>query len=132
DKDYDSLIDSKGGLDLLVLGLGINGHLGFNEPGSEMDSKTRLVDLDNSTINVNAAKYFDGDCDEIPKKALTMGLETIMKSRKIILMIFGESKIIPTKILLSSNKFNQNFPASILMAHKDLTIVIDEEVKNGL
>lgn len=127
DQNYDYLIDSLGGIDLQILGIGTNGHIGFNEPGSALDSLTRVVDLTQETINVNANKFFDGNTDLVPKQAISMGISSILKAKKIILLAFGQSKKAVVKTLKSITKFDINFPASALILHPDVTIISDDE-----
>ncbi|MGL4951727.1 MAG: glucosamine-6-phosphate deaminase [Mycoplasma sp.] len=124
--NFEDQIKSKGGVDIQILGIGVNGHIGFNEPGSEEKSQTRIVDLAQSTIEVNGKKYFNGNLDEVPKQAISMGLDTIMQSKQIILLAFGESKIEAVEKLSKATKFDEDFPASILVNHPNVLIVIDE------
>lgn len=126
-KNYDHLIDSLGGIDIQILGIGTNGHIGFNEPGSELESLTRIVDLTQETINVNANKFFNGDTKEVPKQAISMGIKSILKAKKIFLLAFGKSKQEAIKTLKNSKEFNIDFPASALALHNDVTIIFDEE-----
>src|SRR6266540_6362493 len=88
--EYEQLIEEAGGIDLQVLGIGNNGHIGFNEPGSSIYSRTRLVTLDNSTRLANSYEF--ANISEVPRMALTMGIGTIMKAKRIILMAWGETK----------------------------------------
>ena len=89
-KRYEDLINQKGPLDIQILGIGENGHIGFNEPGTDMNSTTQVVDLTTSTINANS-RYFDSE-SEVPKQAVSMGLASILKAKRIILLAFGEKK----------------------------------------
>ncbi|NLJ99126.1 MAG: glucosamine-6-phosphate deaminase, partial [Tissierellia bacterium] len=89
-KQYDKLIEEKGGIDLQILGVGENGHIGFNEPDEQLNMNTSVVELTKSTIEVNS-RFFDS-IDEVPKTAITMGIKGIMKARKIILMANGKRK----------------------------------------
>ena len=130
--NYDELIDSKKGIDLQILGIGTNGHIGFNEPGSELNSLTRVVNLTQETIKVNADKFFHGDTKDVPKQALSMGIKSILKAKKIILLAFGESKQDAIKKLKESIAFDINFPASALALHNDVTIVIDEKAGENI
>lgn len=127
DQNYDKLIASEGGIDFQLLGIGTNGHIGFNEPGSELESLTRIVDLTEETINVNANKFFDGDTTEVPKQAISMGLKSILEAKKIVLLALGESKREVVSKLLDCKEFDINFPASALTLHDDVTIIYDEE-----
>lgn len=126
--DYDELIKENGGIDLQILGIGANGHIGFNEVGSPQHSLTWLVDLVPATIEANAKKYFDGNIDLVPKKALSMGLGSIINAKEIILLAFGASKTEAIKKLKTATKFDINFPASFLVNHKNVTIIVDEGV----
>ncbi|NQD65020.1 glucosamine-6-phosphate deaminase, partial [Bacillus haikouensis] len=97
---YENLIEQAGGIDLQVLGIGENGHIGFNEPGTSFQSGTHLVDLADSTREANA-RYFSS-IDEVPSQAITMGISTIMKSREILLLVSGSSKQEAMKKLLEN------------------------------
>ena len=122
-KDYDEMIDGFGGLDLTILGIGTNGHIAFNEPGSPFDSKTRVVDLSQQTIEDNA-RFFNS-IDEVPTKAITMGLDTIMKSKEILLIAQGKKKLdIIQKAMFGD--ITEDIPASILQQHENLTILYCE------
>jgi len=121
-RDYENKI-KKNPIDILILGAGINGHIGFNEPGSSYNSKTRLVDLTPETIKINS-KFFKEA--KIPKKALTMGVKTIMSSEKIILLASGKDKAKPIKHLINKNP-NSRFPVTYLKKHKNLTVIIDKK-----
>lgn len=123
EKVYDDVIDNMGGLDLTILGIGTNGHIAFNEPGSPFDSKTRLVNLDKQTIEDNS-RFFDS-VDEVPTKAITMGLDTIMKSKEIVLIAQGKTKLeIIQKAMFGD--ITEDIPASILQKHDNLTILYCE------
>ena len=110
-ENYDELIQKNGGLDLTILGIGTNGHIAFNEPGSPFDSKTRVVDLDKQTIEDNS-RFFNS-IEEVPTQAVTMGLDTIMKSKEILLIAQGKKKleIIQTALF---GEITESVPASIL------------------
>ena len=120
---YEKKIEASGGLDLQLLGIGRTGHIGFNEPGSSINSTTRLVKLDPLTIT-DAAKDFIKE-EYVPLRALTMGVGSIMKSRKIILMAWGEGK---AKILQETveGKISDEVPASFLQQHPDVKVVVDQ------
>ncbi len=130
--NYDNLIDNLGGIDVQILGIGTNGHIGFNEPGSPLESVTRVVDLTPETIQVNANKFFNGDTTEVPKTALSMGIHSIMKAKKIILLAFGTTKQDAIKRLKNSQGFDINFPASALALHPDVTIILDKDANIDL
>ena len=123
EKVYDDVIDNVGGLDLTILGIGTNGHIAFNEPGSPFDSKTRIVDLDKQTIEDNS-RFFNS-IDEVPTQAITMGLDTIMKSKEILLIAQGKKKLdIIQKAMFGD--ITEDIPASILQQHENLTILYCE------
>lgn len=119
-KNYDELIQSLGGVDVQILGIGLNGHIGFNEPDSFFEASTHVVDLDQSTIEANAR--FFSSIDEVPRQAITMGIKTIMKAKKIILVASGANKkeIIEKAIY---GPVTPEVPGSILQFHPDVTVV---------
>ena len=123
-KAYDHMIESCGGIDLQVLGIGSNGHIGFNEPGTSFDSETHIVELAQSTREANA-RYFDST-DEVPTHAITMGIATILKSKEILLLISGQAKQEALKKLMEG-EVSEDFPASILNRHPNVTVIADEE-----
>src|SRR5436189_6024298 len=116
------MVEDAGGIDLQILGIGINGHIGFNEPGSSIHSKTRLITLDNSTRIANSYEF--ANISEVPRLALTMGISTILKSKKIILMAWGSSKAPVIKKAVEDDDSEQ-VPASLLQNHDDVTFVVD-------
>ncbi len=121
---YDQLIASLGGIDLQVLGIGENGHIGFNEPGTSFSSKTRVVELTASTRAANA-RYFTS-LEEVPTHAISMGISTIMKSKQILLLVSGIKKAdILYKLL--TEEVNEQLPASILKTHPNVTIIADQD-----
>lgn len=121
---YDQLIEDVGGIDLQLLGIGQNGHIGFNEPGTPFNSKTHVVQLDENTRQANA-RYFSS-IDEVPTHAITMGIASILSSKKILLLASGKSK---AKVIqyLEQAEIHPDFPASALKLHKDVTVLIDRE-----
>ncbi|MCY7789358.1 glucosamine-6-phosphate deaminase [Bacillus haynesii] len=121
---YEALIERLGGIDLQVLGLGLNGHIGFNEPGTPFSSKTHTVELTQSTKEANA-RYFDS-YDAVPSQAITMGISTIMKSKQILLLVSGEKKAGILANLLSEEP-NEDTPASVLKTHQDVVIIADSD-----
>ncbi len=127
--NYEKQIEAAGGLDLQILGMGINGHIGFNEPGSGIYSKTRLVTLDDSTRIANAYEF--GNMSEVPRMAITMGISTILKSKKIILMAWGQTKapMIQKAVELDDT---EGIPASLLQNHDDCTFIVDEAAASEL
>ncbi|MCO7176266.1 glucosamine-6-phosphate deaminase [Sporolactobacillus kofuensis] len=122
---YDQLIESLGGVDLQLLGIGRNGHIGFNEPGTPLTIGTHVVKLTPSTRQANA-RYFT-DLSKVPDQAITMGIGTILKSRKIILIASGKDKAEAVRRLLDCSAPDDDFPASALVAHPDVTIIADEQ-----
>lgn len=128
---YEELIRSLGGVDLQLLGLGHNGHIGFNEPGEAFEKETHCVDLTESTIEAN--KRFFASTDDVPKQAYTMGIKTIMQAKKILIVVNGENKadIVERAFF---GPVTPEVPASILQLHNDVTLVGDEAAlaKNGI
>jgi glucosamine-6-phosphate deaminase len=126
--EYDQMIEDAGGIDLQILGIGNNGHIGFNEPGSSIYSKTRLVNLDNSTRIANAYEF--QNISKVPRLAVTMGISTILKAKRILLMGWGmKGKIIARSV---EGDVTEQVPASILQQHPDCTFVIDEAASTEL
>ena len=121
---YEELIRSLGGVDLQLLGLGHNGHIGFNEPGEAFEKETHCVDLTESTIEAN--KRFFASADDVPKQAYTMGIKTIMQAKKILIVVNGENKADIVKRAFFG-PVTPEVPASILQLHNDVTVVGDEE-----
>ncbi len=120
---YDELIGGLGGIDLQLLGIGLDGHIGFNEPDDVFTKETHLVTLDPSTIEANA-RFFESK-DDVPTKAITMGMMSIMQAKKILLIANGKNK----KEILEKALYGPitpNVPASILQLHKDLTVIYSE------
>ena len=120
---YEELIRSLGGVDLQLLGLGHNGHIGFNEPGEAFEKETHCVDLTESTIEAN--KRFFASADDVPKQSYTMGIKTIMQAKKILIVVNGENKadIVERAFF---GPVTPEVPASILQLHNDVTLVGDE------
>lgn len=122
-KAYDEKIDAIGGIDLQLLGLGENGHIGFNEPDSALVPGTHLTGLTQSTIEANS-RFFNS-ADEVPKKALTMGVGTILKAKKIIIAINGQKKLAALNKILEGN-IDTSCPATLLNLHSDVVIAYSE------
>lgn len=122
--NYEDKIKKHGGIDLQILGIGRNGHIGFNEPDVDFKKGTHVVKLDAQTIEDNA-RFFDS-LEEVPKEAISMGIKTIMSSKKIILLASGPAK---AQILYDTiyGKITPKVPASVLQLHNDVTIICDEE-----
>ncbi len=126
---FESRIAAAGGIDLQVLGLGTNGHIGFNEPGSRLDSRTRRVALSARTIADNA-RFFDSVAD-VPRHALTMGIGTIMQARAILLMACGAGKAAAAAGALEG-PVTTDLPASVLQRHAEVHVLLDEAAASQL
>lgn len=116
-------------IDLQILGIGSNGHIAFNEPGTSFESTTQYVDLAESTRQDNA-RFFDS-IDDVPKKAVTMGLKDIMRAKKVILLAFGKNKAEAIYTLVNGKK-SEDCPATILQDHPNLTLYLDEDAASLL
>ena len=127
-KRYDEMI-AEHPLDLQVLGIGRNGHIGFNEPGAPFDVTTHVVELTESTIEANK-RYFD-KVEDVPTHALSMGIGSIMQSKKILLMAFGTDKADAIKGMIDG-EVTVDLPASVLQNHADVTVIIDEDAASKL
>jgi len=123
-KDYDAMIDSLGGTDIQLLGIGKNGHIAFNEPDQDLVAGTHSTKLTESTIKSNA-RFFNS-IDEVPKTAITMGLGQIMKAKKILLLASGKDKAEAIKGLMSGKITTAN-PSTMLQMHKDVILIADED-----
>lgn len=121
--EYEQRIEEAGGIDLQVLGIGNNGHIGFNEPGSSIYSRTRLINLENSTRLANAYEF--ANISQVPRLAVTMGLSTILKAKKIILLAWGPAKA-PVVQKAVEGPVTESIPASLLQQHPDCSFVVDE------
>lgn len=128
-KAYEERIENAGGIDIQVLGIGQNGHIGFNEPDSVFIKNTHLVELTQSTIEANS-RFFDSE-EEVPKKAISMGIGTILKSKKIVLLASGESKADAIAKTVYG-EIDPMVPASALQLHKDVIIILDEKAASKL
>ena len=120
---YEALIESFGGVDIQLLGLGHNGHIGFNEPADQFDKLTHCVDLQESTIEAN--KRFFASADDVPRQAYTMGIQTIMKAKKIVVVVSGADKADIVRDAFFG-PVTPHVPASILQMHQDVILVGDE------
>lgn len=121
--EYEQRIEDAGGIDLQVLGIGNNGHIGFNEPGSSIYSRTRLVNLENSTRLANAYEF--ANMSQVPRLALTMGISTILKAKKILLLAWGSAKAPVVQKAVEGN-MTEAIPASLLQQHADCQFMLDE------
>lgn len=128
-QEYTNLIQSLGGVDLQLLGIGHNGHIGFNEPGEAFDKQVHCVNLTQSTIEAN--KRFFASADDVPKQAYTMGIKTIMQAKKILIVASGEDK---AEIVRDAffGPITPKVPASVLQLHNDVTLVADEAALSKL
>ncbi len=126
--DYEQMIEAAGGLDLQVLGIGNNGHIGFNEPGASIHSKSRVIVLDNNTRSVNAKEF--PNIARVPRLAITMGIHTILSARRIILMAWGNKAAIVARAV--EGNVTEQVPASILQQHSNCTFVVDESAASEL
>lgn len=120
---YEAGIKAAGGIDIQVLGIGSNGHIGFNEPASSLVSRTRLVALTQQTISDNA-RFFDA-ADEVPRHAISMGIGTILEAKRCIMLCFGEHKAKAVRAAIEGG-VSQFTPASALQMHPDTTVFLDE------
>jgi len=125
---YEQTIEKTGGIDLQILGIGKNGHIGFNEPGSSFHSKTRVIHLDQQTRIANTYEFHD--LNKVPKLAITVGISSIMKAKKIVLLAWGDKASIVAKSI--EGDVTEQIPASVLQNHDDCTFVIDEMAASDL
>ncbi len=122
--DYEQIIADCGGTDLQLLGLGHNGHIGFNEPGEAFEKNTHCVNLTQRTIEANTR--FFASADQVPRQAYTMGIGTIMRAKKILLVVSGRDKAPAVKAMIEG-PVTPAVPASILQFHNDVIVVADED-----
>jgi len=128
-KNYEKAIEAAGGIDLQILGIGRTGHIGFNEPGSSIHSGTRMVYLDDLTIKDAAGDF--GGMEHVPSRAITMGISTILKARKVILMAWGEKKASIVKAAVEGS-ITDHVPATFLQTHPQTEFIIDEKAAKEL
>ncbi|QEH61490.1 glucosamine-6-phosphate deaminase [Spiroplasma chinense] len=128
-KVYDEKIKNAGGIDIQLLGIGVNGHIGFNEPGTSFDSLTSVVDLTDQTIEANS-RFFN-DKSEVPTQAVSMGLKSIMNAKEIVLIAMGENKAKAIKELVTG-EVSTDWPCTILQNHPKVTLIIDEKAASLL
>lgn len=122
-ESYEEMLEKAGGVDIQLLGIGQNGHIGFNEPDEELCCVTHLTDLTESTIKANA-RFFES-IDDVPTKALTMGIGSIFRAKKVVLLASGENKREAVENLLN-DKLTTNSPATMLKLHPDLIVICDK------
>ncbi|WP_299213399.1 glucosamine-6-phosphate deaminase [uncultured Aquimarina sp.] len=127
--DYEMKIKKLGGLDFQLLGIGRTGHIGFNEPGSHRNSGTRIITLDHITRR-DAASDFNG-LENVPKRAITMGISTIMKAKRVLLLAWGHKKASVVKKTIEG-EITSHIPASFLQEHKNITVILDSEAAADL
>ena len=128
-QDYENKIKNLGGIDLMLGGLGEDAHIAFNEPGSSLTSSTRLKTLNNNTINANS-RFFKNHTD-VPTMAITMGIDTIMQSKEVLIIVSGEKKAVALEKSIEGS-INHNFPASMLQMHKKCCFIVDDDATNEL
>ena len=128
-QDYENIIKNYGGIDLQLLGLGNNGHIGFNEPGDEFIDKTHVVDLTESTIEAN--KRFFASIDDVPKQAYTMGIGSIMRAKRVLMVVNGKGKAEIVKEAFFG-PITPKVPESILKLHNDFILIGDVEALSCL
>lgn len=128
-EDYNKVIESVGGVDLQLLGLGHNGHIGFNEPGDVFKAKTHCVDLTETTIQAN--KRFFASIDDVPRQAYTMGIQTIMQAKKILVVVSGAEKAEIVKEAFFG-AITPRVQASVLQLHSDVILVADEAALSAI
>ena len=128
-EDYENIISNFGGIDLQLLGLGNNGHIGFNEPCDEFIDKTHVVDLTQSTIEAN--KRFFASIDDVPKQAYTMGIGSIMRAKRVLMLVSGKGKAQIVKDAFFG-PVTPKVPASILQLHNDFILICDAEALSCL
>lgn len=128
-RDYNAVIRDVGGIDLQLLGLGLDGHIGFNEPGAAFELETHCVNLTESTIEAN--KRFFEKKEDVPRQAYTMGIKSIMQARKVLMAVNGANKAEIVKKAFFG-PVTPKVPASILQMHPDFTLVLDQEAASQI
>jgi len=127
--EYERKLNRSGKIDLLVVGIGINGHIGFNEPGSEFNSRVRVVELAETTRKINA-KYFKS-LEHVPTRAITMGLQNIMEAKRVLLIAGGNEKALALAGALNG-PVSEQVPASVLQRHDNLAVIADRKAAEAL
>lgn len=128
-KEYDEMIE-KNPIDIQILGIGSDGHVAFNEPGTDFESKTHITELAESTIKDNC-RFFDNDISKVPTKAITQGIGTIMNAKHILMIATGSNKAKAIKDMVEG-EIDTSCPASILQKHDNVTLIVDEEAASLL
>ena len=113
-------------IDVQLLGVGSNGHIGFNEPGTSFDTGVHIVDLKQETIEANS-RFFNNDINLVPKQAVTMGIKDIMKAKHIILLAFGKAKQDAIRSLVADEEITEKIPCTILKNHPSVYVIVDKE-----
>lgn len=126
--NYEKMIEDAGGIDMQLLGIGVNGHIGFNEPDANLNTLTHITNLTESTIEANS-RFFESR-EKVPTKAITMGIATILKARRIVLLASGKTKHSAVSELLNDDITTEN-PATMLKVHPDITLICDKEAYSG-
>ena len=124
-KSYQEALNNAN-IDVQLLGVGSNGHIGFNEPGTPFDTGVHIVDLKQETIEANS-RFFNNDINLVPKQAVTMGINDIMKAKHIILLAFGEAKQHAIKSLVEGDEITENIPCTVLKNHPSVYVIVDKE-----
>lgn len=128
---YEDDIRRAGGLDLVILGIGANGHIGFNEPGTPFDSRTHIARLAQQTRHIAAQGGVFSGLDDVPESGITIGIQTMMDARRILLLASGASKA-DAIVAAVTGPVTEQLPASVLQKHGHVTIIVDEEAADGL
>ena len=124
-KSYQEALNNTN-IDVQLLGVGSNGHIGFNEPGTSFDTGVHIVDLKQETIEANS-RFFNNDINLVPKQAVTMGIKDIMKAKHIILLAFGKAKQDAIRSLVADEEITENIPCTILKNHPSVYVIVDKE-----
>lgn len=124
-KTYQEQLNSAD-IDVQILGVGSNGHIGFNEPGTPFEKGVHVVDLKQETIEANS-RFFNNDINLVPKQAVTMGIKDIMRAKHIILLAFGEAKQYAIKSLVECDEITENIPCTVLKNHPSVYVLVDKE-----
>ena len=124
-KSYQEALNNAN-IDVQLLGVGSNGHIGFNEPGTSFDTGVHIVDLKRETIEANS-RFFNNDINLVPKQAVTMGIKDIMKAKHIILLAFGEAKQQAIKSLVEGEEITEDIPCTVLKNHPSVYVIVDKE-----
>ncbi|MDD3185407.1 MAG: glucosamine-6-phosphate deaminase [Anaerostipes sp.] len=128
--DFDQKIKDEGGIDLILLGIGRDGHIAFNMPSNELSLATHIQKLSKATIKDNS-RFFD-DVNQVPVEAMTIGIENIFKSKKIVLVASGDSKSEIIAKFIHSETLRTDVPATLLKLHKDITVIVDKAAAQDL